>query len=446
MKSFRLNLIFRILLLSLSIFTAFYLYFNSFSFVWIVVLIGIVFFQILLLVNYVDKTNHLLSGIFESIYYSDFSQHFDFSKLGKSFKDLSEQFNKVFNKMKETRNEKEESLNYLHTVVQHVGVGLISFDSKGDVEFINRAAKNLLRINTLKNISSLNEVSENFGEFIKKLPPKKKVTYRYSTQEDSTDFLLYATEFRMRGDLMRLIAIQNIESELDEKEIEAWQKLIRVLTHEIMNSITPISSLASTLNKMLPAIKETGAPVDTETYDDISSAVNTIQKRSDGLLNFVDKYRSFTKVPKLNIQPLRVSQLFNRIKLLMDSALGGRQIQFKISVIPDSLEINVDSDLVEQVLINLLNNAIQSIGQKENGSISLSAFIDERGRAIIQVSDNGAGIPEDIMDKIFIPFFSTKKEGSGVGLSISRQIIRAHGGNIRVSSVPNKDTVFTLRF
>jgi len=441
MKNFRIILIVRILFLTATIFASLVLFNSNGNSIWFILSLPVVIAEVIFLIKYVDRTNNELAYFLQSINYSDFSLHYDYSRLGKSFQLISDQFNNILEKFKETRNEKEESLNYLRTVVQHIGVGLISFDSKGEVEFINRAFKNILRINSLKNISALNSISPNLGDFIRDLNTRKKVTYKLLAGGETSQILIHATDFIMRGQSYRLVALQNIQSEIEETEIEAWQKIIRVLTHEIMNSITPISSLASTLKNLLSEMKEPNA----EAIEDISSAVNTIQKRSDGLMNFVDKYRSITRIPRPNRQTFSVASLFKRIKILMDSALTGKNIQFKIEVNPEHLEINADSDLVEQVLINILNNAIQSLSDTKNGIVTLSAKIDDTSHALLKISDNGPGIPEENIERVFIPFYTTKKEGSGIGLSLSQQIIRAHGGRIYVTSKPNEETVFTIR-
>ena len=449
MNNFRLNLIFRTVLITASAVLFAFLCLINRTFpghiFFIILTSALILLQVYLMVRYADRTNaklfRELSDFLQSISYSDFSRHYDFSKSGKSFKALSDQFNSVLMKFKETRSEKEESLNYLRTVVQHVGVGLISFDSKGNVEFLNKAAKKILRINTLKNINSLDTPGSDFGQFLRNLSVSKKVTYKYFAGSESLHLLIYAVDLRMRGELYRIAALQNIQTELEEKEIEAWQKIIRVLTHEIMNSITPITSLASTMNNLL----RSGTPLDNETIEDIGSAAKTIQKRSEGLLNFVDKYRSVTKIPRPDFHLFETAPFFERIKILMDSALSGNRIQFRTSVNPVYLKIRADSDLIEQVLINLLNNAIQALDGIENGIITLTAQIDEYGRALLQVSDNGHGIPEENLESIFIPFFTTKKDGSGIGLSISQQIIRAHNGRIFVTSKPGEETVFTIR-
>ena len=330
--------------------------------------------------------------------------------------------------------------------MQHVGVGLISYNQNGEVQFINNAAKRLLKVTYLNNISSLSKISQNLTQKLFALEAGERITIKITDENDFIQLIIYATEFKLRDQKYILVSLQNIQSELEEKEMEAWQQLIRVLTHEIMNSITPISSLASTVQTILKtSVQEKEVP-DPESLDDINSAVNTIQRRSEGLIHFVNSYRNLTKIPKPNFQIFQISSLFERIKKLMSKELEEKGIKFTQCVTPDSLELTADPELVEQVVINLLINSEHSLEAQEGAAISLTASLDERGKILIKVTDNGPGIPEDVLEKIFIPFYSTKKNGSGIGLSLSRQIMRAHGGNIRVASKAGEETVFTLRF
>jgi signal transduction histidine kinase len=348
--------------------------------------------------------------------------------------------NKVLTNFKNARLEKEESLRYLETVVDHVGIGLISFNAKGEIGLLNRAAKKILKINHAKNISAMDNIVNGLGRFLFQITPGNKNTFKFTDNGEVIQLMIHGTEFRMKNQDLKLISLYNIQAELEEKEIEAWQKLIRVLTHEIMNSITPISSLASTANSMLKNIDKNKD----EEIEDITDALSTIQKRSDGLVNFVNKFRDISKIYKPTFQPVKVSDLFYRIRLLIDSSLSENKIEFSISIMPENLEIVADPDLLEHVLINLIKNSIQAIGASNSGSIKLTGEINERGRAVIKVNDNGPGISEEIIDRIFVPFYSTKKEGSGIGLSISQSIIRAHNGSMWVQSIPGKETVFTI--
>ncbi len=443
MKNFRVQIILRLILIVINIIIISQFYGKSG--VNFLVFTAFLLLQVFLLFRYIDIVNKELNKFLQSIKYSDFSVGFNKDYLGGSFAELNEAFRDVMKKFHEARAEKEENFRYLQTVIQHVGIGLISFNQLGDVEFFNSAAKKILKINSLKNINQLNGTYKNLYDKLNTIQAGEKITIKINAENDLQHLFIYATEFKMRNQNVKLIAMQNIQNELEEQEMQAWQKLIRVLTHEIMNSITPISSLASTLSQMLPKLKTDDKDCNPEVFEDIDSAVSTIRKRSDGLLNFVEKYRSLTRIPKPVFASVSVNQLFSRMKLLMLPSLSENNISLITKVNPDNLELYADSDLIEQVLINLLKNAIQSLGKSDSGVISLTAGIDNQGKAVVKVTDNGPGIKEDVADKIFVPFFSTKQDGSGIGLSISRQIIRAHGGSLQVSSKPNEETVFTIR-
>lgn len=275
--------------------------------------------------------------------------------------------------------------------------------------------------------------------------PGHRTPLKIYTESDMIHLIVYATEFKMRDQLYKLVSIQNIQSELEENELEAWQKLIKVLTHEIMNSVTPISSLASTVNNMLGKSGHQHE-LEKEQISDIKEAVKTIEKRSAGLIDFVESYRNLTKIPKPNFEIISIHQLFNRIENLLKSDIEKNAIDFNKITNPATLEITADPSLIEQILINLILNSIHALNNVRDKKIKISGELSSRGRVILKVIDNGPGIPEEIQEKIFIPFFSTKKDGSGIGLSLARQIMRVHGGNIRVTSKPHKETVFSLTF
>jgi two-component system, NtrC family, nitrogen regulation sensor histidine kinase NtrY len=244
-----------------------------------------------------------------------------------------------------------------------------------------------------------------------------------------------------------LVSLQNIGAELDEKEMEAWHNLVRVLTHEIMNSITPIASLASTVNELLTSgASGNGGDLPPDSISDIRVAIRTIEKRSQGLLHFVDAYRHLTHIPSPVFQQCQVKDLFVRVQTLMRAQLEEARIAWKATLAPDGLELSIDPDLIEQVLINLIRNAIQSMSGQDERSLTIVARMDETGRVQIDVSDNGPGISAEIQPRIFIPFFSTKEDGSGIGLSLSRQIMRLHGGTITCRSQEGHGTTFVLKF
>ena len=448
-KRFRVNCIIRVFLLGFSLFGFFYILFRTALYAALFIVGILILYQIYALIHYVEKTNRDLTRFFSSIRYSDFSQTFKADELGSSFDGLKRAFTEVMNVFRQTRTEKEEHYRYLQTVVQHIGIGLIAYQPNGDVELINTAAKRLLGISNLKNIQSLDSFSKPLVDTLFKIKPKGRALVKIEDQNELLHLALYATEFKLRGEIFSLVSIQNIHSELEEREIEAWQKLIRVITHEIMNSITPISSLASTINEMIKEsyqVRTDKEKIDSESLTDIHDAAQTIQKRSQGLLHFVDAYRNLTLIQKPNFQLFSVKELFSRVERLMQANIKEKAIRLQTDVDPQTLELTADPELIEQVLINLLLNALHAVEGQDKAEIDLISHLDGRGRIIIQVKDNGPGIVAENLEKIFIPFFSTKEGGSGIGLSLSRQIMRLHHGSITVHSKPKNQTIFTLRF
>ena len=447
LKNFRINCTFRVILLSTTIFLFFYLILNTSLYAILLVIGCLLIYQIYSLIYYVEKTNRDINRFFEAIKFEDFSQTFRGAGLGSSFKELKTSFTEVLNKFRQTRAEKEEHYHYLQTVVQHIGIGLISFQHNGDVELINSAAKRLLHVPYLKNIKSIKKYSDELVNTLFKMRTGEKTLVKVQDNDELVQLAIYAVEFILRNKKVKLVSIQNIQSELEEQEMNAWQKLIRVLTHEIMNSVTPIASLASTVNEMLIDTFPDKSDYKTEeSFNDIHSAIQTIEKRSQGLINFVESYRKLTRIPKPNFQIFLVSSIFNRVMQLIRTQISDKGIKIAINVEPATLEVTADSELIEQVLINLLINATHAIENVKNASIILRSRLDEKGRVTIQVIDNGTGIIKDVQEKIFIPFFTTKREGSGIGLSLSKQIMRLHKGTISVQSEPNIKTIFTLRF
>jgi signal transduction histidine kinase len=278
------------------------------------------------------------------------------------------------------------------------------------------------------------------------IKPGENRLVKVRDDDDLLQLSIYATELKMKSRIITLATISNLQSVLEEQETEAWQKLIRVLTHEIMNSITPIASLSSTLDLMLKGIINEKEHVDHDTVLEIQQALQTINKRSTGLLHFVNTYRNLTRIPKPNFKVSSVKELFKNIQLLMEDEMKEHNIIFTISTEPDEIRFNADEQLIEQVIINLIKNSIHALKDRDDPRIDLRAFLNKRGHLTIQVMDNGQGILKDVLDKIFIPFFTTKPSGSGIGLSLSRQIMRLHNGTISAHSIPEKETVFTLTF
>jgi nitrogen fixation/metabolism regulation signal transduction histidine kinase len=404
-------------------------------------------YQIFSLLRYVTRTNRDLNRFLLSIKHSDFSQSYTNQLKGSGFDELNTAFSEVTKEFQQAKIEKEEHFRFLQTIIDHVGIALIAFNPDGEVELINNATKKLLKIPRLGNIKDIESISSRLTDKLGSISPGDKDLVKFKQGDNLLQLSIYATGFILRQQQLTLVAMQNIQSELEEKEMISWQNLIRVLTHEIMNSITPIASLASTATGLLEDNKECKIPEDVnEVIIDVRHAVKTIEKRSKGLITFIDNYRKLTRIPKPDFKIVQVKDLFERVEILMKKQFEHHSIKFNTAVDPESLTITADPALTEQVLINLCKNSVEAVSGVSRPKIKLKAGTDGIGNPIVKVIDNGKGIAEEVAERIFIPFFTTKPEGSGIGLSLSRQIIRMHKGTIGVISTPGERTVFKLRF
>jgi nitrogen fixation/metabolism regulation signal transduction histidine kinase len=328
-----------------------------------------------------------------------------------------------------------------------VGIGILTFKKDGAIQIINNAAKRLLRVDKVERISELREASDLLVEAFLKLKTGGRELIRLKSGDETIQLSIFAIELTLRGEEVKLISMSNIQSELEEKEMEAWQNLVRVLTHEIMNSVTPISSLAGVVEEELQKKLETNhLSMQRDEAEDMHLSVQTISKRSEGLIKFVKEFRSLTHIPKPKVLQVAVKPLLDELAMLHKKELADNNIAISVLVEPETMMVMADKTLIEQVLINLIKNAIQAFGEKTDKKISLYAHLNETGNVLISVKDNGTGIEPEALEKIFIPFFSTKKTGSGIGLSLSRQIMRQHEGNISVKSEMGEGTEFVLRF
>jgi two-component system nitrogen regulation sensor histidine kinase NtrY len=451
-RRFRLQCLIRVVVLALSIGAFVFVVTETRLYAFSILLGLAVLYQVISLVLYVERTNRELARFLLALRYHDFSQTFKEEGLGRSFDQLRHAFTEIMDGFRKIRMEKEEHYQYLQIIVQHVGIGLLAFQSDGEVELINPAAKKVFKVPFLKNIRALESFSPELLQRLRTMKPHQRALVKVQADGDTLNLALYSREFKLRDQKLTLVSIQNIQSELEEKEIESWQKLIRVLTHEIMNSITPIASLASTIDDLIEEsarpdrLAEAEEAARREALSDIHHAARTIQKRSQGLLQFVDAYRNLTLIPQPRPETFPIAELFERVEKLMIPQFGEKVRGFRASVEPEDLKLYADPALIEQVLINLLLNAAQAISGRDDASISLSAYQDGQARILIEVRDNGPGIAAENIDKIFIPFFSTKEGGAGIGLSFSRQVMHLHRGSISVHSRPGEETVFTLRF
>jgi len=444
----RFQIIIRITAIALTLFLLFQLTNKDAFSLTIILILTLVIVQVVALIKFVDKTNQDIVDFFEAIKKNDFSIPDQKSDNDNNY--LHNQFEMVIKKLKKSKQTKNVQQQYLTTIVQHVGIGLITFNEKGEVQIMNIAAKRLLKVENIKGIGELNSISEKLVKCFWELKTGGRALINVEIGGDEQQLSVYAIELTLGDEHFKLISLQNIRSELEEKEMEAWQKLVRVLTHEIMNSVTPISSLAHTVEgeivDYLNNSEEEKPTIDKEDLEDIHLAVQTIQRRSDGLIRFVNDFRSLTHIPEPNFKMVSVMELFDQISVLLKHEITSRHIKFIVNVKPLNLSLSIDPELIQQVLINLIKNAVQALEERENKIIELLAWRDDKSNTLITLKDNGPGIEEEAQSRIFIPFFTTKKSGSGIGLSLSRQIMRQHNATISVKSKVDEGTEFILRF
>jgi two-component system, NtrC family, nitrogen regulation sensor histidine kinase NtrY len=360
-------------------------------------------------------------------------------------------YNDIIDKVEETKKANEEEFQYLKNIVQHIGIGILTLDQSGEIQICNRAAKSLLQAEEMSSLDDLKAISPELADIILELRTGGRGLIKLEGGEESPYLSVFVIELMRKGKLFKLVSIQNIKSELDEKEMEAWQNLVRVLTHEIRNSVTPIASLSTTADEMLVLISDwvqqnPEAAAIRSDLDDVQLSLKTISKRSKGLIHFVNDFRSLTHTPQPKLQQVQPEALFEQICLLMKKEIEKHNVIVQVEH-QEGLTFTADPELISQVLINLIKNAIEAFDeQQEKKIIALKSFLNEKNRYCIQISDNGKGIEKDALNSIFIPFFTTKKTGSGIGLSLSREILRKHGGSISVKSELNAGTEFTLKF
>lgn len=446
-RSFAFGVIYRVVLLVLVTFFGITMFLNENSYLLAFILFVILLFQTYNLIEYGNTTNKKITRFLESIRYADFSSSFTKdSPLGKSFKEMNISFNEVINAFKKTRAEKEEQMLFLQIMIQHINTGIISFDHTGKIGVINGAAKQLLKIPQFKDIYDFGKLSKDLLERILHIKPGGSFSIKIY---HDLHLNFQSASFKMGGVSWTLLSFQNIQSELQKNELQAWQNLTKVLRHEIMNSMTPIASLANSLGIIL---EEDVEKVNEELlihhdgYEDLREGLNTIAKRSSGLVDFVNAYRDYTNIPLPVSKVFPVKILFENITVLLKEEMMKAGVCLTYDISPNDLELIADQDLIQMILINLVKNAKEALDKSKNKTIILKAGMNAQSHPYIQVIDFGEGIVPEALERIFVPFYTTKKTGSGIGLSISRQIMNLHKGHLEVHSIPNEQTVFTLSF
>ncbi|WP_378172463.1 PAS domain-containing sensor histidine kinase [Aquimarina sp. SS2-1] len=395
---------------------------------------------------FVKRRFTVMDDFFEAVKYRDFSRWFPEDRGPKDIRFLYRGFNEVNRTIKEINTKNEAQYVYLQKILEMVDIGIIAYNLEtGDVLWSNDSFRETLDFPSFKNIRFVEKRKPDLYDAVFETYHKEPNSISIAVQNEKIKVLISDTVFQVKDDPFKLIVLQNIDDTLNKNESEAWKKLLSVMTHEIMNSIAPISSLADTLQSHLELTLSNPKEHPLE-LEDLNAGVKTIKNRSEGLLKFAKTYRSLSKVTHLNLEKKKITDLFETIQLLMQPSLDVKNIRIDFKITPPKLELSIDSYLIEQVLINLILNAVDACKNQTNPEIRVVAEQKPNRNIVIKVYDNGSGIPQDIMESIFIPFFTSKTTGSGIGLSLCKQIMLLHKGKILVNSKEGEGTVFSLVF
>ncbi|MEM9670959.1 MAG: ATP-binding protein [Bacteroidota bacterium] len=446
---FRFNVIFRLaLIIGLGYATVYVVTQTHFWLVsiWLLLAIIITIFELL---RYIERSHRELENLVVAIRQGDFTNTYQRPAFG-SGELLAHSYNQLVATYQHLRQEKESNHQYLQNVVEHVSIALIGLSQEGQITLVNPAAKQLLRQPLLLQLSDVQAINENLFEKMKRLEAGKKVIVKVVIDGQLMQLSLQTSEFYLQGEYFKLISLQDLRRELEEQELASWQKLIRVLTHEIMNSVIPITNLSGMIRQTLLQTQQGNMlqlqNLGEEDSQDLLESLRVIEERSQGLANFVKAYRNVTQVAQPNFRQVAITDLFQRVHTLFSPTLQQSDIAWEQKVMPPQLSFTIDLEMIEQVLINLIKNATEALRETSHPTICLNAYRTEDNEDIMEVSDNGLGIAPEVADQIFIPFYTTKPDGSGIGLSLSQQIMRLHRGAISVRSSANEGTTFTLHF
>ncbi|MFI5452610.1 sensor histidine kinase [Pedobacter sp. UC225_61] len=364
-----------------------------------------------------------------------------------SFPELYESFNEIIQIHKDIQLEQDAIFQLIKTILEQVPVGVIvvkknkTEKEKSEISFFNLAASNLLNVPAYSYWHRFEQHLPIFAEEIEKINTGGKRFLELKIQDKFIQLSIEVIPLNLYGADHIIISFQNIKDEIEQKETEAWNRLIGVISHEILNSITPISSLSSTVNQMI----SDKTSLNYEDLEDLKPALQTIKRRSEGLLDFVKDYRLIAELPTPNAEQHSVGEILQHVKVLMQPMVSAKHIKLQVLQTSSKISLQVDFKLVEQALINLITNSLYALEGVEQPLIEITYRL-AHNKVYVDVIDNGKGIEASNIEKIFVPFYTTRKNGSGIGLTITRNIMKMHRGSLEVNSIPNQQTTFSLVF
>jgi len=447
-RNFYFNLLLRLISIVALAVIAGYVLATTESVLIIVICTLMIVLLIISTVSYLNTTNEKIRFFFDAVRNDDSNLSFPVNKGNRALSELYTSMNKVNMQIQQLKIENSQKEKYFSELIEHLATGIITFNSKGFILNANSAAKRLLSTDNLTHLKQIEHNNFRLYQAISNIKPFKQKLISFPSTPGNIQLTLKASSVKAGNEELIIVSINDIKNELDEKELDSWLKLIRVLMHEIMNSLTPIISLSENLTHIFSNKGKAVSPDDV-TEDTIANTIqglSVINEQGKGLMSFVESYRRLTRIPEPEKKYFKINDLFKRVHVLYKSLENNERMELSVNTGNPDLEIFADENLITQVIINLLKNAIEANENNPEGKITISCTTDSGHRAKICVADNGPGISEDKIEEIFVPFFTTRKEGTGIGLSISKQIMRIHGGNLIVRSRPGKETIFCLTF
>ncbi len=447
-RSFLLHILIRIVLIAGVAFGIGWALFSGLT-----VLISIALFLALIsliinLIHYQNSVNERISYFFEAIKNEDFSQAFPIQKGDKIIQNLNQSLHEINRKIQQIKIENHQQEQYFRALIEHVATGILTYDDRGFVIHANSTLKKMLGLEQFTHLKQLEKVDDSLLHALKQIQQQDRKLVTFNGKQGKVNVSIRASSFKNKDQVLTLLSVQDINRELDEKELDSWMRLIRVLTHEIMNSIAPVTSLSESLSSFFQKDGQAISPdeVNEKMISTTIRGLDVIKEQGRGLITFVESYRKLTRLPKPKKKLIRVHDLLEKMLLLNKTQHQDSSIQLKISMESPELMIHADEKMISQVLLNLIKNSREALVGKENARIDLLAGWNKNGQVEVCVKDNGPGIPKELLDEIFVPFFTTRENGNGIGLSLSRQILRLHSGSLRVRSVPHKETLFCMLF
>ena len=404
--------------------------------------------QTVSLINYTNHTNRKIAYFFDAIKNEDFTLRFPEKLSLKSLEELNHSLNMLNSRIQDIHIKKQIQEQYYQEIIRQSDIGIMTINKKGHILFANKRVEELLSYRPLNHIKQLTQVDPDLYSLFSKLNPFERKLVQLSNEREKKQLALKSTALTLNKEELLLVVVQDIHQELDEKETDSWIRLIRVLTHEIMNTITPITSISESILKYYKSEKGllNLGEFNEEHIKNTVRGLEVIKEQGGDLMQFVQSYRSFLNLPPPDKALIPAKKMIDKVKVLLEQENNNGSIKIETFINPEEMELYIDEKQISQVLINLGKNAAQSLAKQENGLIKITTATDTKGKKYIEVWDNGPGIAPELIDEIFVPFFTTKSTGTGIGLSLSRQIMHLHGGNLKVRSVQSDHTSFELSF